>query len=108
MVEALVALGVLRGLPTGQHASKLIGDAHGVDHLVVAITRVHIHTMYLDLAASGVEVLILQLAYCAAIHGISEVATELLHIKVVGTLTNLFVWRKAHANLTVLNLRVLD
>ena len=48
----------------------------------------------LDLRAGRVEVLIFQLAECAAVNGVSVVCAEALHIKPVGPASDLLVGRK--------------
>ncbi len=63
--------------------------------------------MDMYLARGGIEVLKLQLAYCSAIHGISKVASELLHIEMVCALPDFLIGGEADAYLTMLDFGVL-
>ena len=75
---------------------------------MVAITWVYIHAMHFDFATSSIEVLVFQLTNSTTVHRISEVATELRHIEVISTLTNLLIRSETYTDLTVLDLRVLN
>ncbi len=108
MVEAFVVLGVLGGLPARQHDDELVGDAHGVDHLVLGIAGVHVAAGEGDTGHCGVEVLELELAYLAAVHGVGEVAAEALHVEFVCAQTDFLVGIEAHADVAVLDFGMMD
>ncbi len=74
---------------------------------MVAIARVHIHAVNMYLARCGVEVLKLQFAHCSAVHGISKVAPELLHIEMVCALPDFLVGSEADAYFAVFDFGVL-
>ena len=57
VVEALIALGLLRCLFCRKHRHKLSCQATGVHHLTLGIARMHAYTFYIYLSAGGVEVL---------------------------------------------------
>ena len=67
----------------------------------------HTHTFYIYFGAGSVEVLELQLAHVAAIHGVCPFATKLLYIKVVRAHANLLVGIESHADVAVLYLLVI-
>ena len=108
MVEALIALGLLRCLFCRKHRHKLSCQATGVHHLTLGIARMHAYTFYIYLSAGGVEVLKLQFAYVAAVHRVGPVTAELLHIKVVGTHADLLVRIESDADVAVLYFRVVS
>ena len=49
VIEAFVALGLLRGLAGGEHGCELGSQAVGVDHLALGIARMHANTLDVDL-----------------------------------------------------------
>ena len=107
MIETFVSLRVLRRLETRQHDGYLVGDTHGVAHLMIRCAGVYVQTMYANLACRGVEVLKLQLTYRAAIHCVSKFSAEFLHVEMVCSAANLFVRREAYAYLAMLNFGML-
>ena len=108
MVETFVSLGVLRCLETRQHDGYLVGDAHRVAHLMIRSTGVYVQAVYVDLACRGIKVFKLQLAYRAAIHGVGELCTELLYVKMVCAASDFFVRRESYADFSVFDFRVLN
>lgn len=106
MIEALVTLCVFGSFGARKHGDELIGDAYGVEHFVLCITRMHVAALEGDAGAGGVEVLIFQFAYGAAVHGVGEVAAKPLNVKFMCSQTYLLVGVEADANLAVLNLRI--
>ena len=103
MVEALVALGAFGNVGLGDVAVELAGQPRGIDHLTLGVTRVYTDALNGDLSGCGIEVLIFQVADVAAVHGVSPVAAELLHIEVVGTHANLLVGVEGDADVAMLD-----
>lgn len=91
MEEALIALGSLWCLVGRQHGSEFYSKTVGIDHLSLGISWMYAHSMYLHLSRGGVEVLILQFAHIAAVHSISPLAAELLHVEMMCSHANLLV-----------------
>ena len=106
MIEALVAFGRLWSLVGRQHTDKLGSQHIGIHHLSLGISRMHAHSLDVHLCRSSIEVLVFEVAEVAAVHGISPLASELLHIKVVCSHTDFLVRVEAHAYVTVLYLVV--
>ena len=67
----------------------------------------HAHALDGDLGAGGVEVLVFQVADVATVHGVSPLATKLLHVEVVGAHANFLVGVETHADVAMLNLRMI-
>ncbi len=107
VIESLIALGVLRRFPSWQHHSKLHGHAHGVEHLVLGSTGVHVEALESDACARRVEVFIFQFANGSAVHGVCPVGAKFLHVEVMRAQSNLLVGIEADANVAVLHLGVL-
>ena len=104
--EALVVLSKLRTLLRRKQGVELARYVDGVNHLVLSHAWVHVTARDLNLGTCSVEVLILKLALHATVHGVCKVGSELLHVEVVDTATNLLVGGEAHTNLAVRELRV--
>ena len=97
MPEAFVAFGGLGCLVCGHHTGKFGGDACGIDHLVLGISRMDAEALDVYLCRSGVEVLVLQFAEVAAVDGVGEVAPEALDVKIACAETYLLVGIEGHA-----------
>ena len=106
VVETLVALGGLRGLVGGQHGCELSGHPVGIDHLALGIARMHTHALETHFGTCGIEVFILQLAQVATVDSVGPLATEFLHIEVMGAHTYLLVRVEAHTYVAMLYLIV--
>ncbi len=104
VIEAFVALGVLRTLFFGQLLHILHGHERGVDHLVLGGAWVYVRALERDLGRGSVEVLELELAHFATVHGVGKVTAEELYVELVGTETDLLVRVEGDANLAVLHL----
>ena len=70
-------------------------------------SRVYVQALEGNLGAGGIEVLKLQFAHGTAVHRVSPVAAEFLHIEVVGAQADFLVGVEAHADVAVLHLGVL-
>ena len=98
VVEALVALGVGGDLRGGQHAVPLDGHEQGVLHLILGAAGVDVHAVDGHLAGGGVEVLVLQLTQCAAVHGVGVVRAKTGHVEQVSAAADLLVGGEADAD----------
>ena len=67
----------------------------------------HIQTMHFDFCRCRIEVLELQLTNRTAVHGVRKIATEGFDVKMIRSLADLFVRRKAYPHLAMLDLRML-
>lgn len=61
-----------------------------------------------DFGHGGVEVLVLELADLASVHGVGPVGGESLDVELVGTESDLFVGVECHAYVAVGNLGMID
>ena len=104
--EALVVLSKLRTLLRREQGVELARYVDGVNHLVLSHAWVHVAARNLNLGARSVEVLVLELALHATVHGVCKVGSELLHVEVIYATTNLLVGGEAHTYLAVRELRV--
>ena len=107
MIEALIAFCGLRNVGFGNVSIELTCQAAGVDHLALGISCVHTASLNGHLSRCGIEVLILQITDITAVHRISPVTSELLHIEMVGTHADLLVGIEGHTNLAMLDLLVI-
>ena len=101
MIKALVIFRVIRRLQRREQAVQLHGDERGVDHLALRGAGVDGLAADLDLRAGRIEVLIFQLAECAAVDGIGVIRAEALDIKPVGPASDLLVGRKGQPDSAV-------
>ena len=106
VVETFVALGVLRTLGGGQHRLQFARHVDGVDHLRLGVARVDVAALNLDLRARGVEVLVFQFAFHAAVNGVGEIGAEGFHVEEIHAPAHLLVGREADADLAVFHLGV--
>ena len=104
MIESLIALCSLRDVSGRYHAIELACYASCINHLALCITSVHADAVNGNLSRCSIEVLILQIAYIATIHGVCPLTAELLHIEMVSTLANLLVRVEAYSDLSMLYL----
>ena len=104
VVESLVSFGVLGPLFGREQGLQLAGHVEGVDHLPLGVARVDVAALDVDPGARGVEVLVLQLALHAAVHGVGEVGAERRDVEVIDAATHLLVGREADADLAVFDL----
>ena len=107
MVETLITLCGLRRLVLWQHVCQLCSQSIGINHFPFGIARMYADAFDGDLCTGGIEVLKFQFAHIAAVHRIGPFATELLHVKVVGTHTDFLIGVKGDADIAVLDLLVI-
>src|SRR5699024_9781192 len=77
---------------------------NGVDHDVLSRAGVDGHAGDVHFGGGGVEVLVLDGASGAAVHGVGVLGPETHHVKVVGALSDLLVGGQGHADGAVGNL----
>ena len=106
MVEALVAFGLFGRLVFWHPLGKLGSQPVGVDHLSLGIARMHAHALDGNLGRGCVEVLKLQVAQVAAVHRIGPLASETLHVEVVGAHADFLIGIEGDADVAVANLLV--
>ena len=58
-----------------------------------------------NFSAGGIEILIFQLTDLSTVNRISPITTELLYVKMIGTLSDFLIRGKSDTDLTVLDLR---
>ena len=106
VIEPFVALGELRALGSGQQPLQFARHVDGVDHLRLGVARVDVAALNLDLRARGVEVLVFQFAFHAAVNGVGEIGAEGFHVEEIHAPAHLLVGREADADLAVFHLGV--
>ena len=94
VVEALVALGVLRALEGGDHLLELGSHGDGVDHDVLGAAGVNHDALEVDVGVGGVEALVVELAESLAVDGVAVRCTEFIQVKQACSVTDLLVGNK--------------
>ena len=106
VVEALVALGVLRTLKGRDHLLELGSHGDCVDHDVLGATGVHHDALEVDVGVGGVEALVVELAESLAVDGIAVRSTEFVQVKQACAVTDLLVGDKRNLECRVCELGV--
>ena len=106
VIESLIVLGVFRSFPPRQHDAELVGDADRVYHFVLGIAWMHVASLERNLSRRCVEILKLKLAYRSAVHRVSPVGAETLHVKLVRAQTDFLIGIERDADVTVLDFRM--
>ena len=106
VIEALVALGVLRALEGGDHLLELGSHGNCVDHDVLGAAGVNHDTLEVDVGVSCVEALVVELAESLAIDGVAVSCTEFVQVKQACSVTNLLVGDKRNLERRMSELRV--
>ena len=101
VIEALVALCVLRTLPGRQQPGEFHGDQGGVLHLVFGGAGMDADALHRDLARGGVEAFVFQLAHGAAVHRVGEVRAEARHVEQIRPAADFLVRGEGHADFAV-------
>ena len=91
VVEALVALGVLRTLEGRDHLLELGSHGNCVDHDVLGATRVNHDALEVDVGVGGVEALVVELSEGLAVDGVAVCCAKFVQIKQACTMTDLLV-----------------
>ena len=103
VIEALVALGLFRSFALRNHILELYRQSACVHHLALGVACMHAYSLDVNLGTCSVEVLIFQVAQVATVHGVSPVATKLLHVEVMGSHADLLVRIEAHTDVAMLD-----
>ena len=106
VVEALVALGVLRALKGRHHLLELRSHGNCVDHDVLGATGVNHDALEVDVSVGGVEALVVELAESLAVDGIAVRSTEFVQVKQACAVTDLLVGDKRNLERRVRKLGV--
>ncbi len=91
VIEALVALGVLRTLECGDHLLELGSHGDGVDHDVLGAAGVDHDALEVDIGVSCVEALVIELAKGLAVDGVAVSCAEFVQVKQACAVTDLLV-----------------
>ena len=106
VVEALVALGVLRALEGGDHLLELGSHGNCVDHDILGAAGVNHNTFEVDVSVGGVEALVVELAESLAVDGIAVRSAEFIQVKQACAVTDLLVRDKCNLECRVCELGV--
>ena len=108
VVEALVALGVLRALEGGDHLLELGSHGNCVDHDVLSAAGVNHDALEVDIGVSCVEALVVELAEGLAVNGVAVSCTKFVQVKQACTVTDLLVRDKRNLERRMSELRVVS
>ena len=106
VIEALVALGVLRALEGGDHLLELGSHGDCVDHDVLGAARVNHDALEVDVGVSCVEALVVELSEGLAVDGVAVCCAKFVQIKQACTMTDLLVRDKRNLERRMSELRV--
>ena len=106
VIEALVALGVLRTLEGRDHLLELGSHGNCVDHDVLGATRVNHDALEVDVGVGGVEALVVELSEGLAVDGVAVCCAKFVQIKQACTMTDLLVRDKRNLERRMSELRV--
>ena len=106
VVEALVALGVLRALEGRDHLLELGSHGDCVDHDVLSAAGVNHDTLEVDVGVSCVEALVVELAKSLAVDGVAVCCAKFVQVKQACTVTDLLVRDKRNLERRMSELRV--
>ena len=101
MVKALVQLRVFRTLTCREHGIDLHRHDRRIHHPILCLTRMDVHTVHLKFCTTGVEILINDFRFIAAVQGISVICAKARDIKQVCAAADLLIRCKCNANLSV-------
>ncbi len=107
MVEPFVAFGMFRRFPSRKHQDELVGYTDRINHFVLGISGMDVAAFECHLRHCGIEVLIFEFPYLAAVHCIGPVGAEPLDIKLVCTLADFLVRIERDADIAMFDFRML-
>ena len=107
VIKSFVAFCALRHLFLRQRLYKLRCYADGIYHFILSIAWVYADACHLYFGTGSVEVFKFQFAQVASVHCVSPVATELFYVELVCAKSYFLVGVEAHADASMLYLRVL-
>ena len=108
VVESFVSACVLRLLLHREEAVELHSNEDGVLHLALCRARVNVAALDADCRSRSIEVLILQLADLAAVHGVCILCSEFLDIEFHHAASDLLIRSESYLDVAMLELRMLD
>ena len=106
VVEALVALGVLRALEGGDHLLELGSHGDCVDHDVLGAAGVDHDALEVDVGVSCVEALVVELSEGLAVNGVAVCCAKFVQVKQACSVTDLLVRDKGNLERRVRELGV--
>lgn len=106
VVEALVALGVLRTLEGRDHLLELGSHGNCVDHDVLGAAGVNHDALEVDVGVSCVEALVVKLAESLSVDGIAVSCAKFVQVKQACTVADLLVRDKRNLERRMSELRV--
>ena len=107
MEKSLIALCTVRVFIHRQHSLKFHSYSDGILHLPLSRTRMNGYSVYNHPSACCVEVLVFKLSKPSSVYRIGIVSTEFVHIKVLGSISYLFIRGEAYSDFTMLYFRML-
>src|SRR5699024_6839754 len=99
--EPFIPLGALRRLTGIEHRDEFGCHAAGIHHLVLGSPGMYTIAGKCHMCTRGIETLILEFAFRAAVHGIGKIGPEAVDIEVMRPAPYLFIRRECHTYLTV-------
>lgn len=106
VVEALVALGVLRALEGGDHLLELGSHGNCVDHDVLGAAGMDHDTLEVDVGVSCVETLVVELTEGLSVDGVAVCSAKFVQVKQACTVTDFLVRDKRNLERRMSELRV--
>ena len=101
MVKALSALSCGRSLVCRQSCGNLAANQSSIDHNVLCLARMHVDALYGKFSACGIKVFIGHLALVITVHGVGKICLEIVQIKQIRTLSDLFIRGKSNPDIAV-------
>ena len=106
MEKSLIALCAVRIFIHREHSLKFHSYSDGILHLPLCRARMNGYSVYDYLSACCVEVLVFKLSKPSAIYRIGIVSAEFIYIKVLGSISYLFIRGEAYSDFTMLYFRM--
>ena len=106
VVEALVALGVLRTLEGRDYLLELGSHGDGIDHDVLGAAGVNHDALEVDVDVSCVEALVVELAESLSVDGVTVCCAKFVQVKQACTVADLLVRDKRNLERRMSELRV--
>ena len=104
MIESLIVLGIRWSFSAREGGVDLHCHQGGIDHHVFCGSRVYIHPLDLKDRICGIEVLILDLTFGIAVHGIGKISIKFFNVKMIGASADFLIRSKSDGDRTVWDL----
>ena len=101
MEKSLIVLCVPWRIRRGEHGIKFHGNKGSIDHGIFGRTGMDIDALENYFCTAGVEVFVLDLAFCITVQGIGVICTEFFYIEVSRSHADLFIWSKRNTERSV-------